>query len=260
MAIQAQTFDRWGDILDAVTMAMEAFEARWRSPSAVPFFRGHSSTSYTLAPGLFRPKNGLWYSPYDEANLYYEFRSRAGPLLQADFSSWDILFCMQHHGLPTRLLDWTESFATALFFALEGAKDDIDIWLLDPYAHNQETCGIEEVLDVDADLKGDYFHYFVERKLEPRWKSAVAIYPCRRIPRLLGQSGVFTIHRELEPIENTAGTGLSRFRLGAAALNDARRYLKVCGVNDFLLFPDLDGLSQLLRKRFPPQNPRTLWK
>lgn len=259
MPINEYSFERWPDLLDAVGLATKEFEDRWRSPSAIPFFRGHSSTSYELTPGLFRPKEGLWYSPYDEANLYYEFRARAGALLGQEWNSWEILFQMQHYGVMTRLLDWTESFAAALFFAQKDAHEDIDIWFLDPYSYNKETCEIDEILDVDTDVKGSYFDYFVERTLSPWWKHAVAVYPCRRVPRLFSQGGLFTLHADLESMESTAATGLCRFRLKASALEDARRYLKVCGVNEFTLFPDLDGLNRLLRSRFSPANSKSLW-
>lgn len=40
-----------------------------------------------------------------ERHIYFEFRARARQLYSADYSGWDVLFHMQHHGVPTRLLD-----------------------------------------------------------------------------------------------------------------------------------------------------------
>ena len=192
----------------------------------------------------------------DEQNLYYEFRSRAGNLLGAGLSSWDILFLMQHHGVPTRLLDWTESLGAALFFALSNAGADIDIWMLDPYTLNFQTCKNPEILDVDADFHATYFDYFIKAKdpTPPEWDTAVAIYPRRQNPRLASQHGVFTLHSKRTPLEEADLPGLTRFRLTAEGTDGARQLLKVFGINDFGLFPDLDGLSRLLRERFPAQN------
>jgi hypothetical protein len=39
--------------------------------------------------------------------MFFEFRTRARQLYEADHTDWDVLFHMQHHGVPTRLLDWT---------------------------------------------------------------------------------------------------------------------------------------------------------
>jgi hypothetical protein len=241
----------WQKLLKEVMRATADFESRWNSPSAVPFFRGHSSSNYQLLPGLFRPNKNGFYNEYDEKNFYYEFRARAGSLLNPSYSSWDVLFLMQHHRVPTRLLDWTESFATALYFALEGAVHDIDIWMLDPYSLNKHTANEKNILDVEADLKIEYFDLFIEPKdnqEQPNW-TTVAIYPRRQIARLASQHGLFTLHNDRQPLENASVPGLLRFRLSGVAAAEARRLLKVLGVNDFSLFPDLDGLSKFLRER-----------
>jgi hypothetical protein len=244
----------WDEFLAAVLEASREFEQRY-SESAVPFFRGHASSGYRLEPGLYRPLGPRYYADYDEQNFYYEFRARAGALLSPSFTSWDVLFLMQHHGVPTRLLDWTESFATALYFALQGADAEIDIWMLDPYALNAQAAGRPDILDVETHLAADYFEAFIQPggrgKLPPG--PALAIYPRRQIARLASQHGLFTLHLEDQygrrPLEDLEEPWLTRIRLDGAALPEANRFLKVMGVNDFSMFPDLDGLSRYLRKR-----------
>ena len=258
MGLSVDRFDRWQDFEEAVTRRTAEFKELWHSPSAVPFFRGHQSTEYDLRPSLLRPVRGRWYTPADEQNLFYEFRSRGGALLPAGLDSWDVLFSMRHYGLPTRLLDWSESFAAALFFALNGSEKaaDIVVWFLDPYTFNKATCEIAEVLDVRSDLKHSYLDYFVEPKPDaaPEWKHAVAIYPERRLPRLSGQLATFTLHVTCAPLEKLSLPGLTRLALSGRARVDAEAYLQLAGINDQSLFADLDGLARLLCRRFPPQN------
>ena len=60
----------------------------------------------------------------DEAkSLYRNFRIEAWSLLaEHERSDWGVVFSMQHFSLPTRLLDWTESFACAVFFGQFGRQ------------------------------------------------------------------------------------------------------------------------------------------
>jgi hypothetical protein len=250
MGVQHLECDSWATLLDEVMRVTREFEMR-HAPGAIPFFRGHPSTAYQLLPGLFRRMDHGPYADYDEENFYYEFRARAGALLNPGLSSWDVLFLMQHHGVPTRLLDWTESFSTALHFALENATGDADVWMLDPYLLNTRLLNNGEILDVEADILGEYFDLFVKkpREKQPAWQTA-AIYPRRQIARLASQHGLFTLHVARQPLEDVGSAEwLTRFHVHAGAVGEARRFLSVMGVNDFSLFPDLDGLGRFLRKR-----------
>src|SRR4051812_35964311 len=73
------------------------------------FFRGQSDSSWSLLPSIGRYK-WRFKSRNPEENLYFDFVTEAGALLPENSSSWMNIFLMQHYGLPTRLLDWTETF------------------------------------------------------------------------------------------------------------------------------------------------------
>jgi len=240
MAPTARHFTRWRDFEDAVANEAAALEARWKLPTAVPFFRGHPSTEFDLLPSLLRPHRDGWFTPQDERSFYYEFLSRGGSVV------------------PPGLDSWSESFAAAIFFALPslGDRRDLDLWFLDPYALNREMFGTAAVLDVRVNLKHSYFDYYVEPKAAPEWKHAVAIYPHRRSVRLSGQYATFTLHTTSAPLEVLDFPGLSRFTLAAEAQPDAERYLRLAGINDYSLYPDVDGLARLLRRRIRPQSAR----
>src|SRR5215471_2157942 len=90
------------------------------------WFRGESEKYTTfLRPELYRPRKGLDLKPVHELldiemNLSEHFQRCALQLLNEgipdEYYSWDSYFLMQHHGAPTRLLDWSDGALIAMHF------------------------------------------------------------------------------------------------------------------------------------------------
>lgn len=215
------------------------------------FFRGHSDSSWQLLPGLGRPAAIAaaeeWGGLYRlETTLYGRFTGRAGVLLRRPSDSWSNLFDMQHHGLPTRLLDWSRSFSIALFFALEGATKEATVWVLDPFELNEHTYIVRGVPD-PLELPAQYVPWFLIEAPDTKF-SAIAITPPADSPRVLGQRGAFTLHSDLKtPLETLLPQCLNRITIPASCFQAARTFLELTGVSAFALFPDLDGLAREIR-------------
>ena len=219
-----------------------------------PLFRGHTNTSYTLTPGLFR---GAKRKGSDEGNMHIDFTTYGSYFIDPHVTSeLENLFLMQHSGMPTRLLDWTSNFAVALYFALrKPERGNLPcVWALNPHHLNHESTSGEEIPDIsciDYDSESGKIKYKFPNGKKMTIKSPIAVISPMRTQRILAQKGYFTIHgKNDKPIEILCPQCVRKFEVQSEMIDDANLFLKYAGVNEYSVYPDLDGLARHLRNEY----------
>jgi hypothetical protein len=156
---------------------------------------------------------------------------------------------MQHYGLPTRLLDWTESVLIATFFAVETEPATPGaLWALNPSALNTRQVRINGILTADhAEVLPLFKSAFTG---DAHSEKVVAVAPDEVDVRMMVQQSVFTLHDTTAPVDESAGTEgiILKFEVPAASKDDLRRQLRQSGMRRSSLFPDLGSLAQELRE------------
>lgn len=211
------------------------------------WYRGQSKSDYKLTPSLYRKPTEI-----SERTLIKKFKQNATLLIdRPNDNEFEWLFVMQHHGVPTRLLDWTESSLVALYFAcFENMVDDGVLWILLPTELNKHSgLGSDEVFDIPGinDL-GNYHpdSYHADRT---NIMGPAAAITSRNTIRMQAQQGTFTIfHKKKEAIEEIGDKKqVWRYVIPANNKLDILEELRICGINKFQLFPELSSIGDLLK-------------
>ncbi len=228
-----------------------------------PWYRGVASVSFRLIPSSYRKT--IW--KYDTAaadEIRGEFGRRAIPFLNdcRFLSEGELYFVMQHYGLPTRLLDWTEGLLMALFFAIREIKTGEKgftpcIWMLNPWWLNEKSVNKRNLFyskfrDEEIESKEVVCPYLRERSL-PR--HPIAVLPPHMDRRIVAQKSVFTIHgaladgfRDLCSLHKDSQ--LAKIRLNGDQVETFRDQLFNTGITETSLFPDLEGLAREIRREY----------
>lgn len=206
-------------------------------------YRGHRDTNWTLKPSIAREPRGLGHEQNRCILFMNAARTRHRPCPEPhDGAGW--LFLMQHYGLHTRLLDWTESPLVALYFAVEtDVETDSTVYVLDADRLNTiQNHGRGLVLPTHpAAIKLTAGAFQVN---EPN-DDVAAILPPEMDYRMLLQRSAFTLHGDATALEahDRHSEFLNKINIANKHRQEIRRQLSVLGINRAHLFPDLQNLS-----------------
>lgn len=233
---------------------------RYRSDYA---FRGLSDKNYELKNSFLR---NCGEKPELEYHLLRNFRKysiNADPQLTGTF--WRALVLAQHHGLPTRLIDWTYSPFIAMHFATANTeKYDTDgiIWKVDFVKVNQlvpapfsdglriEKCNaftlemLEKIVslsDLDCLFKDDQVIFFEPPSLDERIVNQFALFSVMNKPTAILDDWLI-LHPEL----------FRRIIIPKELKLEIRDKLDQANITERVLFPGLDGLAKWLKRHYKP--------
>lgn len=256
-------------------------------------FRGQSSSAWDLIPTAYRAlvpfSNITGFDPTEaaivERDTYREFEMEAGNALRS-LDIFERISVAQHHGVPTRFLDWTFNLTVATYFAVFGEETgDAAVWGLNlshfpfhPELGRQHRGGgytLEKIREYGRGVVAS-FAQPVSRSILPSGLSAATVPPAsspagtfvlskpKRVDeRLSRQEGllswyhsfedddiIWNYSRHIVQIETQSGLDLLvKLTIPSSRRSAFQDELLKRGINDHFLFADLDGLGKYLARK-----------
>ena len=198
-------------------------------------FRGHPDWQMPLVPAIDRaPFRGPLGRELEEQMFDRFKREGRRAVDRPPESDFEWLALARHHGLPTRLLEWSRNPLSALYFAVEDRERD---------AVNTNSCVIAyRATDIE------FFEPLTNEELARPFEIAgpPRLVESERIAHpAVGQTATFTLHPELVGLNRAAALRGEHhtFFFPARSRRLLRSELRLFGVHRAPLFPDLDGLA-----------------
>ena len=231
------------------------------------WYRGHADLHWELQPTVLRE----WFitrvneremrSPdklqqliSTERTINNEFRRNSASHLHAGISLTELYFIEQHHGMPTRLLDWTANALVALFFSCcSHYSCDACVYAINPrfiIPNNEDIHNPRypwDVISMNHPIVSTIINNLYGEGDRLNDPFIVPINPNQIAGRLLNQNARFTLHPPASSIQHLPVTRIKMYRVPAANKPDLILELRRIGVSWATLFPDLDHVAQEIR-------------
>lgn len=237
------------------------------------FFRGQGDSKWVLECSLHRTLEANYLSENCDVTEYYlmrEFRRGAKRYITAappddDYVAW--LSLMQHHGTPTRLIDFTHSFYVAVYFALIGTVGESALWVIDPeflfqaanIPRNRGANDVPAEWEYHANRQANVF---LAGRLgsalcaaeESQDLGVIPVEPIEQHQRLAIQQGLFlmplnsfkTVEENLHPYLKRRQQPVLKIIIPQLVRFDGLRHLKNMNITAETLFPGIDGFAKSL--------------
>ncbi len=261
--------------LDQFISTTGGYRQRWEDEwdtTWQPWFRGekYSQSPMRLRPKLYRSTQKLGALLYIEQELRLDFRRKAALLISerqpsGDLQHWEWYFLMQHYGVPTRLLDWTDSSLVGLFFALFDRTDPKDkadsaIYMIDPWwlndivfrsSRSPSKSKYQGIALPDWAVARRYLAEDEFRSVELKTELPLAVAPTHLSRRFAAQRSQFIIFgrdkgNRLVSLGKPKDSRIRKIRIKGDRIPEIKSELAGCGITESMVFPDLDGLGREL--------------
>jgi hypothetical protein len=245
---------------------------RYRSPFV---FRG-TTQAWPLRPSLHRLQHQPQLIPNIEKALLRSFKKYAHHEVAGEVSDWKWLSIAQHHGLPTRLLDWTFSPFVGLHFATDQIEDmdkDGIVWMVD-FIACRDWLPDPLLTALQNDFALGFSVEFLEHRFpridefeqmkgkEPEF--VLFFEPPSLDPRIVNQFGLFSLmnrpHADmtewLERRVKQTPRLAKRVIVRSSLKWEIRDKLDQMNMTERVIYPGLDGLSKWLKRWYSPKTPQ----